>query len=270
MSYSLNNKYQLKTYVAKIADINYYNEIHKILRIDFNSKLFDFKYLGNEVPHPTRHIAIITTSEEAIDDIGISSDRQSFLPGIADKVGNLINLPLGFAQIISINQTLSTTNPNSGGAGFSIQKTNMFDLGKVIIAISPPTQKDYTNTDTAMTIAEVDQGIKEDIRNQNVGIFINEDGTILVKSKGSSITLGEEGLYFAGKVGWESTSHDKEWMADNPFSSFIGSSIPTYALAINEWPNIGKFAQFAEGARKFRGIVSKVAKVSILLSEMKV
>lgn len=265
--FDLNNKFQLKTYIARIADINYYNEVHKIIRIEFNNKYFDFKYLGGyDVPNPTKHLAIVVTSEEFIDDIGLSEDKQRLLPGIKDSQGNLNNLPLGFVYIIDKNQTISTTNPNSGGAGFSIQKTNMFDLEKVAIAITPPSNKDYTSTDTSHTSFE--SQTKEDIRNENIGIFMNKDGTILIKSKGSSITMGEEGIYIAGNVGWESSEHQREWMMGNQFQRFIPSTIPTAAIAIPELPNIAKFVQIAEGARKVRSIVSKISSVSNLLSKV--
>lgn len=267
--FDLNNKYQFKAFVANIAGTNFYNEIHKIIRIEFNNKYYDFKYLGGyEVPDPQSNLAIVITSDEALNDIGISEERQRLLPGFGDPNGNLVDLPTGFVYLISNKQTVATTNPNSGGAGFSISKTNMFDLQKVAIAISPPIQKDYTSTDTAFTTSEVDSGVKEDVRNQNVGIFINKDGTILVKSKGSSITMGEEGIYIAGSVSWESSEHQREWMMDNPFQRFIPSTIPTAAIAIPELPNIAKFVQIAEGARKVRTIINKVSSVSKLVSRM--
>lgn len=253
--FDLNNKYQVKMYVSKISDINYYNETHKIIRIEFNNRFFDFKYLGGyDVPNPSKHLAIVVTSEESIKDVGLSVERQNLLPGFVDKNGNLGDLPLGFVYIVPKNQSVSTTNPNSGGAGFSIQKTNMFELEKVAIAISPPIEKDYTNTET------------EDSQNQNVGFFINNDGTILIKSKGSSITMGKEGIYIAGSVSWESSEHQREWMMDNPLQRFIPSTIPTSAIAIPELPNIAKFVQIAEGARKVRTIINKVNAVSDLIT----
>ena len=257
----------MKGYVGKIASYNYYNEIHKIIRVEFNNRFFDFKYLGGyEVPNPSKHIAIIITSEKAMDDIGLSEDRLKFLPGIKDDGGSLIDIPIGFVYIVSNEQQTFTTNPNAGGAGFSIENTNMFDLEKVAIAISPPLRKDYTNTDGNLAISDPRSAAKEDLKNQSVGMFINNDGTILIKAKGSSITMGEEGIYFGGVPGWESSSHEKEWMMDNQFTFFIPSTIPTAGIAIPALPNIAKFAKIAEGARMVRTIATKATKIADLIT----
>ena len=259
--YGLNDS--MKTFVGKIASYNYYNEIHKIIRVEFNNRFYDFKYLGGyDVPNPSKHIAIIITSEKALDDIGLSDNRLRFLPGVKDENGSLIDIPLGFVYTVPNEQQTSTTNPNSGGAGFSIENTNMFDLDKVAIAISPPLQKDYTSTDGNLAVSDPRSSAKEDLKNQSVGLFINNDGTILIKSKGSSITMGEEGVYFAGIPGWESSSHEKEWMMDNQFTFFIPSTIPTAAISIPTLPNIAKFAKIADGARMVRNVVSKATKVA--------
>ena len=59
------NKFQLKAYVMAIADTNYFNEKHKILRVSMNDEWFDFKYLGFPiVPNPSRHVALVLTCEE--------------------------------------------------------------------------------------------------------------------------------------------------------------------------------------------------------------
>jgi hypothetical protein len=250
--------YQLKIFGAKIADINYFNETHKIIRVEFDRKFYDFKFLGGyEVPNPSRHMAVVSTTEKVMSGVGISEERLSLLPGYANKEGSVIDLPLGFVTIFPINQVSSTTYPNSGSAGFSINKTNMFDLDKASIAISPPLNKDYTNSD-----------IDDDNKNQSVGIFMNSDGTILIKSKGASITMGKEGLFFAGKVGWDSSVQEQEWQADNPLAPFLGSTIPTYVAAFSKLPNLGKFAQMALGSKKIRDVVSKGKKIGTALSSL--
>jgi hypothetical protein len=244
-------KFQLKAFVTQIADSNYYNDVHKIIRVQFKDNKYDFKYMGGHiVPNPTKHIALIITSEEALGDAySIIGDRENFLPGIIDSMGNLTNLSMGVAYILSKDQEISRTNPSAGGAGMAISKTNMFDLEKVAIAIAPPLDKDYTNT-------EKDPNLED----KSVGIFMNNDGTILIKSKGSSITMGEEGIYIGGNVHWESAAHTKEWMMDNTLADFIPSTIVTFPLAIKEIPNIAKFAQIAEGARKVRSVVESISK----------
>jgi len=162
---------------------------------------------------------------------------------------------MGYVYAISKNQEISRTNPTAGGAGFSIRNTNMFDLGKVSIAISPPLDKDYTNT-------EKDSYIED----KSVGIFINNNGTIVIKSKGSSITMGEEGIYMGGNISWESASHQKEWMMDNTFKDFIPSTIVTFPIAIPSLPNISKFAQLAEGARKVRSVIERTKDIIEVLT----
>lgn len=254
--YNINDKYNLKQYIVNIAGVNYYNESLRILRIEFNERVYDFKYLGGyEVPNPKEHVAVIVTSEDHLDGIGIEEDKLNKLPGI--NVDDTISeLPMGFAYTVNKKQTVSTTNPNSGGAGFTVNNTNMFDLEKVLVAISSPSYKHYTNPDK-----DVDSE-----RHNNVGFFINNDGTILLKSRGSSITMGEEGIYIAGNVSWEHSEHQREWMMDNPIQRFIPSTIPTGAVSIPELPNISKFANIANAAKKVRDVISKIGKVTELIS----
>ena len=247
------SKFQLKAFITKIADINYYNDNHKIIRVQFKENKYDFKYLGGHVvPNPSKHLALLITSEEALGDAyAINGERESFLPGIIDKIGNLTNLSMGSVYVVSKYQEIVRTNPSAGGAGMAISKTNMFDLEKVSIAITPPLDKDYTNTDK-----------EPNLEDKSVGVFINNDGTILIKSKGSSITMGEEGVYIGGNVHWESAIHSKEWMMDNTLADFIPSTIVSFPVAIKELPNIAKFAQIAEGARKVRNIIETTTKLA--------
>ncbi|MCK9428845.1 MAG: hypothetical protein M0R17_02390 [Candidatus Omnitrophica bacterium] len=256
--FDLETKYQLKAFVGTIAGLNYFNDTHKIIRLEFNNKFYDFKFISsNEVPNPSKHLAIVITSEEFLsDNASISEERLNYLPGIVDKFGNIGDLPLGFVYIINKKQTVSVTNPNSGGAGFAINNTNMFDYDKIAVSISPPLDNDYTNTE------------KDDNKlNKNVGIFINHDGTILVKSKGGSITLGEEGIYLAGNIAWESSEHQREWMMDNGFHRFIPSTMVSFALALPEFPNLTTFANIGNAAQKVLSIVKKVSNISKIVGK---
>lgn len=251
----LDSKHQLKTYVSKIADVNYFNDKHKIIRIEFSNRLYDFKILtSGEVPNPKNHLAIIVTSEEALSETkSIVGERLNFLPGIKDRNNNLADLPVGFVYIISKKQTLSVTNSNSGSSTFAISKTNMSDVDNVSIAISPPTSIDYTNTDK--------DGYIED---KTVGLFINNDNTILIKSQGSSITMGKDGIHLGGKISIESEA-EREWMADNTFHRFIPSTIVTAAIALPEIPNISRFANIATACRKVRSIVDSISSVQKII-----
>lgn len=249
-------KFQLKAYVANIASINYYNDVHKIIRIEFNKRWYDFKCISeNEVPNPTKHVALVFSSDEHLSETNaISGERENLLPGIKDSNGNLANLSLGLVFIMPKKQTVVRTNPNSGGAGMTISRSNMFDLNKVAVAIAPPIDKDYTNT-------EKDAFLED----KNIGFFINNDGTILIKSKGSSITMGEEGIYIAGNVSWEKSEHQREWLMDNTFQRFIPQTIVTFPISFPELPNIAKFAQIALGAAKIRQIVKSVGSIEKLI-----
>jgi hypothetical protein len=255
--YTPEDKGQTKFFGAYLADINYYNQYHKIVRVKFQSdpskpeRLFDFKYLGGaEVPNPKRHIAIIVTNDESISETkALKEERLSFLPGLLDENGNLADLPMGFVYVVPTSQSSGTTVSNSGGAAFTIEKFNTIDIEKMAIAISPPTNIDYTSKENTHNEQEVNEG-KPDLKDKNVGLFINNDGTVLLKSTGGMIALGEEGVYVAGPVAWESSEHQREWLMDNFLQRFIPSTIPTGALAIPELPNIAKFAQIAEGFRK--------------------
>lgn len=252
----LESKYQLKSYAATIANINYFNDNHKIIRVEFNKRFYDFKLLSSgEIPNPLNHIVLLLTTEEALSEIkALSQDRLNLLPGYIDNNGNLDDLPVGFGYLISKKQSISVTNPNSGGAGFSISKNSMSQLDNVSVAITPPLDRDYTNTEK--------DSYSED---QNVGLFINKNGSILIKSTGSSITMGEEGIYIGGNVSWESSEHNREILVDNPLQRFIPSTIVSAIPSIPELPNISKFANIANAAKKIRNVVSSLNSVNKII-----
>jgi hypothetical protein len=251
------NRYELKAYGASISEINYYNDRHKVIRIKHNKNYYDFKYFGGHiVPSPEHHVAIVVTNDESLLETRcVTPERQNFLPGILDDKGTLADLPFGLVWCVPKKQTVSVTNPNSGGAGFAISKTNMFDLDKVSVAISPPLEGDYTNTES-----------KENLSNKSVGIFINKDGTILIKSIGSSITMGKEGVYIAGNVSWESSEHQRGIMMDNTLQRFIPSTIVTFPISFPEYPNLSLVAQIANGATKVRQVVKVIDKAAGVLT----
>lgn len=258
------DKYQLKYFGATLPPTNYYNQYHKIIRVNFDDRFYDFRYAGDVlVPNPQKHVAIILTAEEFISETGLSNERLDLLPGLADEQGNPAKLPFGWVQVMPFHLSSSSTKPNSGGSAFAVQRLDL-NLEKVAIAISPPTDKHYTSTDMAYDRQAGSEG-QEELEDRNFGIFMNYDGSILIKSAGGSITLGEEGVYIAGNVGWESSEHQREWMMDNFLQRFIPSTIPTGAVAIPELPNIAKFAQIAEAGRKVFDISSKVGSISNLL-----
>jgi hypothetical protein len=251
------SKYQLKTFIAPIADTNYYNEKQKIIRVLKDGEQFDCKYLGNFVhPHPNDHLALVVTCEEFIQKTqSVTEERKNFLPGIINKVGDLTDIVFGFVFPISINQEVSGTNASCGGAAFAIENTNMFDPDKISIALSPPLNVDYTNNDKKID--------KKDLSN---GVFINKDGTVLIKSGPSSITMGEEGIYFGGDIHWASADHNREWMRDNTLAKFIPLTLVTIPMSMPEIPAIEKFAKLANGANKVISVCTKAAKITDLFT----
>ena len=135
----------------------------------------------------------------------------------------------------------------------SISNTNMFEEHKVKVAISPPLARDYTSND-------------EDTEDVNkIGMFMN-DKTIIIKSSGGQITLGEEGLHFGGKIHWESTTHSKEIMQDNFIHQLVPSTLPTAAISIPQLPNFGMIAQIAETANRVINTLDIASSVVDLIS----
>jgi len=240
-TYDQGNKNQFRFFLGNILA---YNDKHQIVRITYGDFLFDFRLnAGPILPNPSTHVALIMTTEEAISSSrAILDERTDLPPGHADKDGNVIDLPPGFVIPLSIKQISAATMPNSPSAGMTIQRSKMSELDNVVVSLTPPlVDKDYTNT-----------GINEpgkDIRDESMGLFINRDNVIILKSPGSSITMGEEGIFIAGDVSWDSSSQRKEIMVTNPNATFIPSTIVTFPLVM-DYPNIAKFSQIAAGALK--------------------
>lgn len=235
-----------KIYVAELADKNYYNPFDQIVRIKYNGRILDFRLGANpfEVPNPSKHVVLILTSTSTMDKINEAQVREDLLPGYSDSSFTPSSIPFGAAFVMNKDQSVVGTNPQNGSAGFAIDNTNMFDLNKVRISISPTIQKSYTNNDL------------EESQGQNIGVFIN-DNTVLVKSKGASLTLGEDGIHIGGKVHWESSKHNKEFMVDNPFHGFIPQTIVTPLISLPYIPNIGAITNMANSGNKVINIINK-------------
>lgn len=244
------DQYKPRVYVAALAKKNYFNPFDQIIRIEFNSKILDFR-LGSvpfEVPNPEKHVCLVITPDEIMTKINNSQVKEEFLPGYEDENFTPSSLPIGAAFLMHKDHVVTGTNPQNGSAGFALENTNMFDLNKVRISISPPVEKPYTNNDLSES-----QG-------KNIGLFMN-DNTVLVKSHGASLTLGEDGIHIGGKVYWESSKHNKEWIADNPFNGFIPETIVTFPISIPYIPNIGAITNMANAGRKVIDVIGKVNKV---------
>lgn len=264
--YDLKNKYNLKTFLGEIDINNPFNQIHQIVRVKFNNRYFDFRYKGFAViPNPGLHLALITTTEEYINSVGLDDDRQERSPGIINENGDIATLPLGWVEIINKNQTYMNTNPQNGSSSFSIENGSMSNKDSIRIAITPPLNRDYTNSAGSKQAASEETEYSTDLGDENIGLFINND-SILIKTKGSSITMGQEGLHIGGRVMFESSEHVREWMFDNTLKRFIPSTIPTAAISIDQLPNVAKFARYAQIGRKIANIVTKTANIKEIIS----
>lgn len=246
----------LQFYLGELAEKNYYNEKHHIVRIKFNNSYFDMHLYGYtiEKPDPKYHLVIFLGSERMIGNYALNENDLKQPPGI-DMSSDINKVPFGIAFLINKTQKLTTTNPPTGTAGFAIRNTNFYDQDKVRVSLTPPLDKDYTS---------IDSDIEAD-RNDNIGIFINDD-TILIKTRGSSITLGDEGMHVGGEVSWENASHGKGIMMRNQFAELIPSSIPTAVLATPNIPNISEILMFAEAGQRVLSVVNKAAKITELVS----
>lgn len=253
----IDSKYQLRSFICEITDSNYYNEKHQIIRIKIGDKLYDCKYLGLPIyPHPNDYVALVITCDEFIKKTkSIVKDRLSFLPGIINRNNDLDDIYFGIVYPISKRQTVAGANPTCGGASLAIESTNMFDPDKIALALTTPLNVDYTNKDKTT-----------DFKDFSNGVFINKDGTILIKSGPSSITMGEEGIYLGGNIHWESADHAKEWMRDNTLSKFIPLTLVTIPIAMPEVPLIEKFQRIANVANKVVSICTKAVRVTALFT----
>ena len=183
----------------------------------------------------------------------VSDERFGLPPGL-EASGKPSPTQRGMCYLVNNNQTLVTTNPQSASSSFSISDVNMFDMSNVATALAPPIYgMDYT------TLADPTKG---DLNNLGVGIFINKQGTILIKSKGGSITFGKEGVHIGGKFASEASVKDTGVLSDNGLARLIPSSMPTAAIAIPKIPNIGSIASIANVGLKFMDIADKASQIS--------
>jgi hypothetical protein len=124
-------------------------------------------------------------------------------------------------------------------------------IDKVQIAISPPSIRHYTNNESV-------SGPQDN--NESFGIFMNND-TVLIKSRGGSITLSDDGVHLGGPIAFESTQFSKDLMADNFLSSIIPSAFPTCILSMQQLPNFQQFMRIAESAQKIINVIETSGKL---------
>lgn len=245
------NDSEMSIFMLEIADLEqYYNPRHQIIRVKHGNGYFDLKINpGHMVPNRADHLVVAIIPNNFFEKSqGISPFEEALPPGTQFKGGKIKALPIGMCFLTPKRQTLSTTNPQSGNAALTMSDTNMFDMDNVTVAISPHLpDRDYTTED------DVNQG---DINNQNVGFFVNKQGTLVIKGLGGSITIGKEGLYFGGKFASESSIRDTGVMSDGPFKHIIPSTMATAWAGISI-PNMGMIASIANAGMKYIEVVDK-------------
>lgn len=261
--FDYNTGQKTEFWLLEIADTQkYYNAKHQIIRVMYGGKYYDVKcYPGHIVPNRRDHLVICVLPEGFFtSNDGLTEQSLKYEPGIISSTGTLGSLSNGIAFLTPKKQVISTTNPQSAGSSFAISDVNMFDQENVCISITPPiVHMDYTKQE--------DPSIG-DLNNQNVGLFINRQGTILIKSINGSITIGKEGVHIGGKFKADASVKDTGIITENPLSKLIPSSIPT-AWANFSIPNIGAIASIANAALKFMEITSKTTKVIDIISNIK-
>lgn len=259
MKYDLRNKYNLKTYLAEIAEDNYFNDLHQIIRVKFNGRYFDFRYRPSVImPNPKLHLAIVSATEEHITGLGLDIESQGRMPGL-DISNNPISLPYGWVDLINKKQMTMVTNPQNGSASFAVEGSDMSDKNKTRIALTAPLKKDYTNLEGNLQSSQTGEATNstEDTGDLSIGVFINDD-SVVIKSPGGQITMGQEGIHIGGALKLQASEHEREWMFDNTLARFIPSTIPTGIAVIPELPNVAKFAKYGQVAQR----VIKVADIT--------
>jgi len=241
-------------YVMELSNNNFFNPTHSIIRVKRQSNYYDLKAIvGIENPSPADHLCLVVAPEKTINTRYLDKYRLDFPPGLRSLDDALAEVPLGFAFLIDKQQRIKTTNPQSGSAGMSISGTNMFDPEKVLLAISPRLpNRDYTTLK--------DQNSDPNV--ESVGLFINRDGSVLLKSTGGAITLGKEGVHIGGKLFHESSSVDTGVLSDNTIADMIPSTIPTAGASFPKLPNIGQIANMANAGAKFVQVSQTVKAVA--------
>jgi hypothetical protein len=238
------SKYDLKIYMGELASTNYFNPSKRIVRAVLGGKSFDFHLLlsTSEIPNPNRHLLILLSNEETIESRGVSEENLKYKPGDL-KDGTSSDIPFGGALLINKQQSYATTNPQNASSSMNAESGAMSDLDKVLVAITPPSTRHYTNNNQSA------DGSQPTNNNESFGIFMNEK-SVFLKSAGGSITLSESGVHIGGNLSLESTQFSKDLVADNFLASIIPSAFPTCVASMQQLPNFQQFVRIAQSAIK--------------------
>jgi hypothetical protein len=250
----LNEQREWGFYILELVSDFPYNPIHQIARVRYKGRSVDLRInSGTEVPNHQNHLVLAIVPERVMETAEVPEERLGLPPGLASGDGTIAAVPQGICFLIDKRQTVKTTNPQNGQASFSISNTNMFDLNNIMTAVSPAfIDRDYTTIDKN----------KADPNVGSVGMFINKQGTVLIKSTGGSITIGKEGVHIGGRLFQESSAIDTGALADNTFADLIPSTIVTFPVSFPKILNHGYLVNIANAGMKFIEITDKARAVS--------
>jgi len=232
----IEDKHVQKFMVAEIADYNYFNNKHKIIRVKFgqtdeDAKFYDLYLVeGDKNPNPNDHYALVLAKEgltEGLENVILPGDEKLELePGYKTDDSLVDEMPWGFVWLIDKHIKNNTTNYNDSSTGMFNQESELpADMNNVKYSLSPSLKEDYTTT-----------RITGDINDKNIGVFVT-DNSVFLKSEGGSILLGPQGISILGEKFESNTKGGRGIMQDNPFSGWIPASIMTAPLAIEMIPN---------------------------------
>jgi len=247
-----NGNYQF--FMAELADINYYNNNQRIIRIKLGESEQDTRYYdiyfvnGYDYPNPDDHYVLVaataTLTDTLTNAIRPGQDQLNHPPGYKDETTLSDEIPMAFGWLVNKKVKVDTTNNNDSSVGIFNSKASLpADPKKIKYSLSPALDKDYTTTKADST---------SDLNNESVGIFVT-DNSVLIKSTAGAILVGPEGISLLGNKFESNTKGGRGMMQDNPFAGWIPSTMMTVPLGIEMIPNYNAILQIGTAGR----IVSK-------------
>jgi len=225
--------------VAKLDDVNYYNNTQQIIRVKIeaneNYRYYDFPLLNTgEYPNPGMHHVLLFTHDDTLEKVGnaiLPTDevRLQMPPGYSNGSSLLPRINDGYAILINTNAKNNTTKQGVSHMGnFNLESNLASDRNEIRHSISPALNKNYTTTE--------DQ-FKTDKDYQNIGIFVT-DNSIVLKTEGGTILLGPDGISLLGPKTESHQITSGGVMADNPLTRLPIPATLMTPMVIPNYPNI--------------------------------
>lgn len=260
---------KLRMFVTELADINYYNNMQKIIRVkvgDSEHNTFHYDvYLSesNVYPNPEDHRALVITNQDIINEstngMLLNDPKLDLLPGYKNERELNDNMLFGYAILLNRKITNNTTGYNDAStASFNREARNPEDSNNIKYSLSPGLNKSYTTVNTA---------VDSDPNYENIGVFIT-DNSVLLKSHGGSILLGPEGISMLGLENHSHTKGGQGIMMDNPFSGWVPATVMTVPLGIEMIPNYNEIIGFGTAAVHLTKAASAVGDMANVVSSI--